>query len=70
MKFSIQEVISPHSRVLSGQRNESRKERNQEIQGLKFLNNSIAQNIEEYNTRRRERIYNILKLGKTIISSP
>ena len=43
--------------------NKSRRWRNQEIQTLRCINSLIARNIQEYISRRRERISNVLILG-------
>ena len=44
--------------------------KNHKIKGLRCVNSSIAQNIQEYNSRVRQRIYNVLKLGMIVKSSP
>ena len=75
-KVGIQEAILPilsmksWFQVLPWHRNASRRWRNQKIQGVRCLNSSIARNIQESISCPRERIYNILKLGMTIGSSP
>ena len=59
-----------HFRIQELRFKDSRRERKKRIQGFRCLNSLITQNIQEYDFPRRERIYNILKLGVTFGTSP
>ena len=55
-----------HFQTLLGRRNEFRRERRQEIQGLRCLNSLIAQKIQECSFLSKNMGINMLNLGLTI----
>ena len=77
MKFIIQDLkslilsIKSYFQPLLGRGNESRRVRNQEIQGLRCLNSLITQNIQEYIFLSKRESTNRVEIrsGHSIISS-